>query len=122
MDWEGIFGNMSPASFFNFSFLGEYGKYILQALGYTLLLAVVSVLLAVIPALLLAIMRDDNSTAASLLHYHGIDFNLLRRNLEPLVKGTYIQEDQLLSDASSRDEWRNTEPFTWGIHVFTFIE
>ena len=44
MDWEGIFGGLSPASFFNFSFLGEYGVYILQALGYTLLLAVVSVL------------------------------------------------------------------------------
>ena len=57
MDWEGIFGNLSPASFFNFSFMGEYGKYILQALGYTLLLAVVSVALAIIPALLLAIMR-----------------------------------------------------------------
>ncbi len=57
MDWEGIFGNLSPASFFNFSFLGEYGTYILQAVGYTLLLAVCSVLLAVIPALLLAIMR-----------------------------------------------------------------
>lgn len=57
MDWEGIFGNMSPASFFNFSFLGEYGGYILQAIGYTLLLAVFSVALAVIPALILAIMR-----------------------------------------------------------------
>ena len=57
MDWEGIFGGLSPASFFNFSFLGEYGVYILQALGYTLLLAVVSVLLAIIPALTLAIMR-----------------------------------------------------------------
>ena len=57
MDWEGIFGNLSPASFFNFSFMGEYGKYIFQALGYTLLLAVVSVALAILPALLLAIMR-----------------------------------------------------------------
>ena len=57
MDWEGIFGNLSPASFFNFSFMGEYGKYIFQALGYTLLLAVVSVALAILPAFLLAIMR-----------------------------------------------------------------
>ena len=40
MDWEGIFGNLSPASFFNFSFIGEYGTYILQAVGYTLLLAI----------------------------------------------------------------------------------
>ena len=52
----GIIG-MSPASFFNFSFLPKYGVYFLQALGYTLLLAVISVLLAVIPALLLAFMR-----------------------------------------------------------------
>lgn len=57
MDWDSIFANMSAASFFNFSFLDEYWKYILQALGYTLLLAVFSVLLAIIPALLLAIMR-----------------------------------------------------------------
>ena len=57
MDWEAVFGGMSSASFFNFSFLGKYGLFILQALGYTLLLAVVSVLLAILPALLLAIMR-----------------------------------------------------------------
>ena len=52
-----LFKGMSPASFFNFSFLPKYGNYFLQGLGYTLLLAVVSVLLAVLPALLLAIMR-----------------------------------------------------------------
>ena len=52
-----LFKGMSPASFFNFSFLPKYGAYFLQGLGYTLLLAVVSVLLAVIPALMLAIMR-----------------------------------------------------------------
>ena len=55
--WSGLFTGMSPASFFNFSFLPKYGVYFLQALGYTLLLAVISVLLAVIPALLLAFMR-----------------------------------------------------------------
>ena len=37
--------------------LPKYGPYFLKGIGYTLLLAVVSVLLAVIPALLLAIMR-----------------------------------------------------------------
>ena len=57
MWWSGLFTDMSPASFFNFSFLPKYGNYFLQGLGYTLLLAVVSVLLAVLPALLLAIMR-----------------------------------------------------------------
>ena len=55
--WSNLFAGMSPASFFNFSFLPKYGVYFLQALGYTLLLAVISVLLAVIPALLLAFMR-----------------------------------------------------------------
>ena len=57
MWWSNLFSNMSPASFFNFSFLPKYGPYFLKGIGYTLLLAVVSVLLAVIPALLLAIMR-----------------------------------------------------------------
>ena len=52
-----LFSCMSPASFDNFSFLPKYGVYFLQALGYTLLLAVVSVALAVLPALLLAFMR-----------------------------------------------------------------
>ena len=55
--WSNLFVGMSPASFINFSFLPKYGVYFLQALGYTLLLAVISVLLAVIPALLLAFMR-----------------------------------------------------------------
>ena len=57
MWWSNLFSKMSPASFFNFSFLPKYGPYFLKGIGYTLLLAVVSVLLAVIPALLLAIMR-----------------------------------------------------------------
>ena len=57
MWWSNLFSNMSPASFFNFCFLPKYGPYFLKGIGYTLLLAVVSVLLAVIPALLLAIMR-----------------------------------------------------------------
>ncbi|MDO4983412.1 MAG: amino acid ABC transporter permease [Eubacteriales bacterium] len=52
-----LFKGMSPASFFNFSFLPKYGNFFLQGLGYTLLLAIVSVLLAVLPALMLAIMR-----------------------------------------------------------------
>ena len=55
--WTNLFAGMSPASFFNLSFLPKYCVYFLQALGYTLLLAVVSVALAVLPALLLAFMR-----------------------------------------------------------------
>ena len=61
MWFQNLFEGMSPASFFNFSFLPKYGTYLLQGLGYTLLLAVVSVLLAVIPALLLAVMRLSKS-------------------------------------------------------------
>ena len=48
---------LSPASFFNFHFLPKYAVYFIQGVEYTLLLAVVSVLLAVLPALLLALMR-----------------------------------------------------------------
>lgn len=47
----------SPSSFFNFTFLPRYLFYFAQGVGYTLLLSVVSVALAVIPALLLALMR-----------------------------------------------------------------
>ena len=57
MWWTNLFKDMSSTSFFNFSFLPAYAGYFLQGLAYTLLLAVVSVALAVIPALLLALMR-----------------------------------------------------------------
>ena len=57
MWWSNLFKNLSPASFFNFSFLPKYGSYFWKGIAYTLLLAVVSVLLAIIPALLLAMMR-----------------------------------------------------------------
>lgn len=57
MDMSSWFDGMSSSSFFNFSFLPQYWQYFLQALEYTLLLAVVSVLLAIIPALVLALMR-----------------------------------------------------------------
>lgn len=57
MWWTNLFNGVSPASFFNFSFLPKYGSFFLQGILYTLLLAIVSVALAVIPALLLAIMR-----------------------------------------------------------------
>jgi len=57
MWWSNLFTDMSPASFFNFSFLPKYAVFFIQGVEYTLLLAVVSVLLAIIPALLLALMR-----------------------------------------------------------------
>ena len=57
MWWSELFTGVSPASFFNFSFLPKYGSYFLQGVLYTIILAVVSVALAVLPELLLAIMR-----------------------------------------------------------------
>ena len=61
MWWTNLFENVRRTSFFNFSFLPAYGGYFLQGMAYTLLLAVVSVALAVIPALLLALMRLSKS-------------------------------------------------------------
>ena len=70
--WSSLFVGMSPASFFNFSFLPKYGPYFLQALVYTLLLAVVSMALGIVPAFLLATMR------------------LSRNKLLRLISGAYI--------------------------------
>lgn len=55
--WSDLFANMSNTNFFNFSFLPKYLPAFIKGCEYTLLLAVVSVALAVIPALLLAMMR-----------------------------------------------------------------
>ena len=52
MSWNDLFVNMDNTNFFNFSFLPKYGSAFVRGFEYTLLLAVVSVLLAVIPALL----------------------------------------------------------------------
>lgn len=46
-----------PAGFFNFKFLPKYTFYFSQGVAYTLLLSVASVLLAIVPALVLALMR-----------------------------------------------------------------
>ena len=67
MDWSAMFADMSPASFVNFSFLPKYATYFLQGVVYTLLLAVVAVALAVLPALLLAIMRLSRSRVVKFL-------------------------------------------------------
>ncbi len=63
MDWSELFIGVSPAGFLNFSFLPKYGSFFLKGVAYTLLLAVVSVALAVLPALLLAIMRLSKKKA-----------------------------------------------------------
>ena len=55
--WASLFTDMNSTAFFNFKFLPKYGTLFIQGVECTLLLAVVSVLLAVIPALLLALMR-----------------------------------------------------------------
>lgn len=52
---------MSPTSFFNFTFLPKYTTLFIQGVEYTLILSVVSVLLATLPALLLALMRLSKS-------------------------------------------------------------
>lgn len=48
---------MPAYGFFNFKFLPKYGYAVVQGVEYTLILSVISVLLAVLPALLLATMR-----------------------------------------------------------------
>ncbi len=52
---------MSPTNFFNFTFLPKYLSLFIQGVEYTLFISVVSVLLAVVPALLLALMRLSKS-------------------------------------------------------------
>lgn len=52
---------MSPTSFFNFTFLPKYVSLFIQGVEYTLLISIVSVLIAVVPALLLALMRLSKS-------------------------------------------------------------
>ncbi len=51
------FTNPGPASFLNFSFLPKYAPYFIDGVANTLSLSIAAVLLAVIPALLLALMR-----------------------------------------------------------------
>ena len=59
--WSQLFEGMSPQGFFNFSFLPKYISFFTEGVAYTLLLSVAAVLLAVIPALLLALMRLSKS-------------------------------------------------------------
>ncbi len=48
---------MSPTSFINFTFLPKYISFFIQGIEYTLLVSIVSVLISVVPALMLALMR-----------------------------------------------------------------
>ena len=57
MWWSDLFSGMRPSDFFNFAFLPKYATAFVRGVEYTLLLAIVSVLRAVIPALALALMR-----------------------------------------------------------------
>ena len=57
MWWSSLFTDMRPSDFFNFSFLPKYASYFVDGVLNTLALSIVAVLLAVIPALLLALMR-----------------------------------------------------------------
>ena len=65
MWWSNLFVDMNKANFFNFSFLPKYATSFVRGLEYTLLLAVVSVLLAIIPALLLALITSLSLAACS---------------------------------------------------------
>ncbi len=56
-----LFTNPSSVSFVNFTFLPKYAPYFINGIYNTLLLSVVAVLLAVLPALLLALMRLSKS-------------------------------------------------------------
>ena len=60
--WQSLFTDMPAYAFFNFKFLPKYGYAVMQGVEYTLILSVVSVLLAVLPALLLATMRLSRCT------------------------------------------------------------
>ena len=52
-----LFTDPSPASFVNFDFLPKFAPYFIDGIINTLLLSIAAVLLAVVPALLLALMR-----------------------------------------------------------------
>ena len=60
--WQSLFTDTPAYAFFNFKFLTKYGYAVIQGVEYTLILSVVSVLLAVLPALLLATMRLSKNT------------------------------------------------------------
>ena len=52
--------------------------------------------------LLLALLREEDCTAAAILLQAGVDFQSLKLRLEKLVRASEAERDPLLSDASSR--------------------
>lgn len=64
---------MSTTSFFNFSFLPKYWTMFVQGIEYTLLLSIFAVLLAIIPAMLLAILRLSKNKVVRFLSGFYID-------------------------------------------------
>lgn len=64
---------MSTTSFFNFTFLPKYWTMFVQGIEYTLLLSVFAVLLAIIPAMILAILRLSKNKAVRFLSGLYID-------------------------------------------------
>ena len=73
-----MFDSTFPASFINFSFLPKYASYFVDGVLNTLALSIVAVLLAVIPALLLALMRLSKNRfihglSGAYLPFHSFD-------------------------------------------------
>ncbi len=64
---------MSTTSFFNFSFLPKYISFFIQGVEYTLLLSLISVLLSIVPAMLLALLRLSKNRAVRFLSGLYID-------------------------------------------------
>lgn len=64
---------MSTTSFFNFTFLPKYWTMFVQGIEYTLLLSLFAVLLAIIPAMILAILRLSKNKVVHFLSGLYID-------------------------------------------------
>ena len=72
-----LFTDPGPASFVNFTFLPKYAPYFIDGVLNTLALSVVAVLLAVIPALLLALMRLSKTSLSTPSPGHTLQFSAL---------------------------------------------
>ena len=64
---------MSTTSFFNFSFWPKYGSMFIQGIEYTLLLSLCAVLMAIIPAMILAVLRLNKNIVVRFLSGLYID-------------------------------------------------
>ena len=75
--WSSLFEGMSSTNFFNFSFIPKYATFFIQGIEYTLLLSIISVALAVLPALLLALMRLSKNKVVRSIAGGYIDSSVL---------------------------------------------